>query len=336
MNSKNNISFKKMITLPGVIIIIFILITILGFFFGSQEMAAEVDLKNIYLAPFENSAYLLGTDSLGRSVAYGLINGIKISLLIAALTGVLSFIIGLFFAYVSGYLGNDKLHLSTISIIGLISVFLLSLFYLWNSPSIMIFIVSILLIYLIIVLDKKVFENKKKIALPLDWLIMKYVALQKSLPGIFLILFVFALFSNRNLFNIIAIITFARIPSLVRLSRSEVLKVKNQEFVMAAEALGLNTFQVFIKHIIPNILTPLRTYLIYTMATTILIESTLSFLGLGLSLETVTLGSMLSSSRDFFNAWWLAILPGSIIFLLIFSIRKIFDQKIDSENYSYL
>ncbi len=336
MNTVNNISFKKAMTLPGFIILVFIFIAILGVIMDSQSLAAEVDIKNIYLAPFENSNYILGTDSLGRSVAFGLMNGIKLSLYIATLTGLVSLLIGLFFAYLGGYLGNDKLFLSPISIVGLILIVALGLFYFWNSPSLWVLLIASILIYLLIIFDKKILKNSIKKSLPLDWLIMKYVTLQKSLPGIFLILFVFALFSDRSVFNIIVLITFSRIPALIRLSRSEVLKVKNQEFVIAAEAMGLNSFQVFRKHIIPNILTPLKTYLIYTMATTILIESTLSFLGLGLSLETVTLGSMLSSSRDFFSAWWLAILPGGIIFLLIYSIRKLFAQSLDSENYSYL
>ena len=336
MNLLRSISIKNLMSLPGIIIILFITIAALGLLIDSQTLASQVDLKNIYLAPFENPNFLLGTDGLGRSVAYGLINGIKISLFIAILTAVVSLIISLFFCYLAGYLGNDKLFLSLPTTIIGILVSLLSLFYFWHTPSIFIFIGWLITCFSLLIIDRKIFHQFNKSPLPLDSIIMKYVAIQKSLPGIFLILFIFALTSERSLLNVIAIISFARIPALIRLSRSEVLKVKNQVFIIAAEAMGLKSIQIFIKHILPNIFTPLKTYMIYTMATTILIESTLSFLGLGLSIDTVTLGSMLGSSRDYFSAWWLAILPGIVIFLLIYSIRKLLNQKVDTTDYAYL
>jgi len=336
MNSLKNISLKNFMNFPGFIILTSFLITLIGFIVNSQSLAAEVNLSMTYLAPFENSNFILGTDGLGRSVAYGLMNGIKVSLLIAIITAALSFVFALFFSYLAGYLGNERLRLSVPTIMIFSVTTVLSLFYLWYSPSVLIIIGWLALCFFIFKLDNIAFQKLNKKSLPLDTFIMKYVALQKSLPGLFLILFVFALTSERSMINMIAIITFSRIPSLIRLSRSEVLKIKNQEFVVAAEAMGIKSFKVFTKHIVPNILTPIRTYLIYSLAATVLIESTLSFLGLGLSVDTVTLGSMLSSSRDYFSAWWLAILPGSVIFLLIYSLRKLLNAKVDSEDYAYL
>jgi len=336
MNTLKLISFKNFMNFHGFIILCCALLTLLGLAMDSQALASEVNLSATYLAPFQNPAYILGTDGLGRSVAYGLLNGIKISLSIAVLTALLSLIIALFFSYLAGYLGDNKLRASFPAIVILSITSLLGAFYLWNSPSIFILIGWVVISYLIIKIDNTILQNSKKLKLPLDGIIMKYVTLQKSLPGIFFILFILGLSSQRGLLSVIAIITFARIPYLLRLSRSEVLKVKNQEFVMAAESMGIQSFSIFTKHILPNILTPIRTHLIYTLATTILIESTLSFLGLGLSEETVSLGSMLSSSRDYFSAWWLAILPGGIIFLLIYSIRGLLHKKVESEDYAYL
>jgi len=334
MNIRKNISqiwsFEKLIVLS------FILIAIVAILIDSQSLAAETNLSNTYLAPFQNPNYILGTDGLGRSVAYGLMNGIKLSLSIAAITALISLILALFFSYLSGYLGNDKLRISIPSMIVLALVSLLFVFYFWHSPSIILVIICLLISYLIFYLDEKVLTQNKKYALPLDSIIMKFVELQKSLPGLFLVLFIFALTDERSLINIVVLITIVRIPSMVRLSRSEVLKIKNQEFITAIESMGLNSISIFIKHIVPNILTPLKTYLVYTIVSTILIESTLSFLGLGFSVEIVTLGSMLSSSREFFSAWWLAIFPGIALFLLIYSLRKIVNNKSLSEDFAYL
>ena len=336
MKYLKNISTRNLKNPSGLIILVLILVAILAILIGSHDLATAVDLDNIYLAPFESSKYILGTDALGRSVVYGLMNGIKVSLIIGVLTGMLSLLIGLFFSYLAGYLGNDKLLLSIPSIVLWVSVSFFSFFYLWYSPSFPILLGWMLVSYLILVFDKAVFSSFKKKALPLDTIIMKVVELIKAMPGIFLILFIFALFSESSLFYVIGLISFIRIPSIVRLARSEVLKVKNQEYILAAEAVGIKTFEIFRKHIFPNIFTPLKTYFIYTVATTILIESTLSFLGLGLPLETVSLGSMLSNSRDNFSAWWLAILPGGVIFLMIISIRKLIGQKHESADYLYL
>ena len=336
MSRPTDISWKGLLNPAGIILFLCITLAIVGLLISSQELATKVDLDNIYLAPFKSSEYIFGTDALGRSVGFGLINGIKVSLSIAIVTALCSLLIGLLFSYLAGYLGNDKLHLSIPSICTWLVLSFLSFFYLWYSSSLLFLGAWIIIGLLIFFLDKKLFSHSRKVPIPLDRIIMKFVTLIKSLPGIFLILFVFALFSERSIFNVIALITFARIPSVVRLVRAEVLKVKNQEFIQSAEALGLSTFEIFRKHILPNIFTPLQTYLIYTMTTTILIESTLSFLGLGLSLETVSLGSMLSGSREYIGAWWLAIFPGGIIFLIIYSIKKIINQKTESEDYIYL
>lgn len=336
MNLLKNISTRDILRPSSLIIIICIIITILAMLIGSHDLATQVDIKNIYLAPFENADFILGTDGLGRSVAYGLINGIKVSLAIAFFTGLVSILVGLLFSFVAGYLGNDKLKISNPIKLSLILTSSIALFYLWYSFTFIFLLLWFLVSYLLLYIDKTVFINYNKKSIPLDSMIMKIVALIKSLPGIFLILFSFALIPEFSLIHLVALITFVRIPSIVRLTRSEVLKIKNQEYILAAEGMGLKTIETFVKHIIPNILTPLTTYFIYTMATTILIESTLSFLGLGLSLDTVSLGSMLSSSREYFGAWWLAILPGGIIFLMIYSIRKLIGQKTESTDYIYL
>ena len=336
MNLFKNISTKKLSSPPGLVIISCVIVSFIAVFIGSQDLAAHVDLENIYLAPFENSSYIFGTDGLGRSVGYGLLNGIKVSLSIAFFTALLSLTVGLLFSYLAGYLGDSKLHASYLIMFIWLLASSLFIFYLWYSFSFVFLMAWVLLSYMLLYIDKTILKGIKKNPIPLDTIVMKMVAFLKSMPGIFLILFMLALTSKISVFSMIIVITISRAPRIVRLARSEVLKVKNQEYILAAEGMGLKTFETFFKHIVPNIMTPLTTYLIYTMAGTILIESALSFLGLGLPLETVSLGSMLSSSRDYFGAWWLAIFPGGVIFFLIYSIRKLLSHNQDSAEYLYL
>ena len=296
-----------------------------------------MDIENIYKAPFENQEYLLGTDGLGRSVFYGLLNGVKITMFIAIITSILTLVVGLLFAYLAAYFGNDKLKLDWLSFTVFIILSFLCLFYLINSSSKLICLVIWLLgTFLLFTYNSKSTRKTRRISIPFDSIILKAIEILKTLPGIFIILFFLSLFGNRSIWNVILLITLVRVPTIVRLGRSEILKLKNEEYVLAAEGMGIGSLNLFINHIIPNIITPIRTYLVYGIVATVLIESALSFLGLGLPLEMVTWGSMLSSSRQFFGAWWLAIFPGLAIFILIYSLRTYFAKRTEEQEYFYI
>jgi peptide/nickel transport system permease protein len=135
--------------------------------------------------------------------------------------------------------------------------------------------------------------------------------------------------------NVILIIGILRIPHSARVSRSAVLAVKNEEFVLAAQALGQTKYRILFRHILPNCLTPLVVVASLAAGTAIIAESALSFLGLGIQPPMSSWGTMLADGQKYlFNAPWMATFPGIAITLTVLAynlvgdgLRDILDPK---------
>lgn len=135
--------------------------------------------------------------------------------------------------------------------------------------------------------------------------------------------------------NVILIIGLLRIPHFARVSRSAVLALKNEEFVLAAKALGQTKYRVLFRHILPNCLTPLVVVASLAAGTAITAESALSFLGLGIQPPMSSWGTMLADGQKYlFNAPWIATFPGIAITLTVLAynlvgdgLRDILDPK---------
>jgi peptide/nickel transport system permease protein len=118
---------------------------------------------------------------------------------------------------------------------------------------------------------------------------------------------------------------------LSRIVRSTVLTIKEQEYVLAARAVGANDFRIVLRHVLPNILAPVIVAGTLGVANAILAEAYISFLGLGVQEPTATWGSILNSSRDQIeNAPWLWVYPGLLILLTVLSINFIGDGLRDA------
>jgi peptide/nickel transport system permease protein len=135
--------------------------------------------------------------------------------------------------------------------------------------------------------------------------------------------------------NVILIIGLLRIPHFARVSRSAVLTLKNEEFVLAAQSLGQTKYRVLFRHILPNCLTPLVVVASLAAGTAITAESALSFLGLGIQPPMSSWGTMLADGQKYlFNAPWMATFPGIAITLTVLAynlvgdgLRDILDPK---------
>jgi peptide/nickel transport system permease protein len=99
-----------------------------------------------------------------------------------------------------------------------------------------------------------------------------------------------------------------------RLVRGEFLRLTDQEFVLAAKGLGVSEWRIIFRHILPNGLAPLLVAASFGVASAILIESSLSFLGFGISVPTPSWGGILNEARENFRYWWITIFPGLAIF----------------------
>jgi peptide/nickel transport system permease protein len=142
-----------------------------------------------------------------------------------------------------------------------------------------------------------------------------------SLPIMILIISLAAI-CKPSYFNLIVIIGVLQSANITRIVRAEMLRIKNLDYMQAAEIIGLSKFQILIKHALPNTISPAISSISFGVAQSILIESSLSFLNVGLPVGVVSWGSLINSGCDNFNAWWLIILPGLAIFItvLIFNI----------------
>jgi peptide/nickel transport system permease protein len=150
-----------------------------------------------------------------------------------------------------------------------------------------------------------------------DMIISRIIEIVMCFPTFLLILSVLA-FIGTGLINIMIVIGLTSWTGIARLVRGEFLKLKNQDFVSSSRALGVSTIGIMVRHILPNALSPVLVSVTFGIASSILIESSLSFLGFGIQPPTPSWGDVLSQSREFMDiAWWLMLFPGIAIFLTI-------------------
>ncbi len=152
-----------------------------------------------------------------------------------------------------------------------------------------------------------------------DQAIMMLVDAQAALPALFLALALLAFFGN-NLVLFIFIIGLDGWERYTRLVRGLVVSEQASDYIRAVEALGARTGRVILRHLLPNIAASLVVQATLNFPQTILLETSLSFLGLGVQPPGTSLGLMLGEGRRYLlNAWWIAVLPGMVIFLTTLS-----------------
>ena len=153
----------------------------------------------------------------------------------------------------------------------------------------------------------------------LDQILMRLVDLMLCFPTIFLILAVIAVLGP-SIWNIMAIIGLTSWMGVARLVRAEFLSLREREFVVAARALGASDARLIWRHLLPNALTPVMVSATLGVAGAILVESSLSFLGLGVQPPTPSWGNMLTMGKDNIEiAWWLSVFPGLAILVTVMS-----------------
>lgn len=162
-----------------------------------------------------------------------------------------------------------------------------------------------------------------------DAVIMRLVDIQLSFPTI-LIAIAWAAFIGPGIVSIIAIIALTSWVEYARVVRGATLSLREQAFVEGAFAIGLPSLMVMLRHVLPNVLSPVIIVATLQLGRAIILESTLSFLGLGIQPPTPSLGSMLADGRRYLDtAWWVATMPGLGIMLLVLSANILGDALRD-------
>jgi peptide/nickel transport system permease protein len=158
-----------------------------------------------------------------------------------------------------------------------------------------------------------------------DDLCMRLTDTMLAMPFILLALAVIAVLGS-SLRNIIFVLGVTSWVSYARVVRAEVLTLRTREFVSAAQALGGHGARIVFRHLLPNVLTPVIVIATLEVARMIILESALSFLGLGVQPPTPTWGGMLADGRAYLStAWWLATFPGLCIMLSVLGINLLGD-----------
>jgi peptide/nickel transport system permease protein len=281
--------------------------------------------------PLKRYRHFLGTDQVGRDVLAGLIWGSRISLGIAILSMLLAGLIGLSLGGLAGFLGDHSLRINLGNRLGMVLAFILIIYYGIVLPQYMVDPVSplwIIFISLIVFFGATFLLGllpglfRKGRPLRIDHWVSRAIEWFTSLPKLILILAVAAVMEGSFLL-VLLIIGLTGWTFIARIARAEMLKTREEDYIQSAKALGMRRSRIFLRHAIPNILNPVIVSLSFGAASAVVIESSLSFLGIGVPADAVSWGAMIAQGRTYFESWWLVIFPGLMIFLTVMAFQLI-------------
>lgn len=159
----------------------------------------------------------------------------------------------------------------------------------------------------------------------IDAVVSRFLEAQLALPLLMMLLLVVALFGP-SVTVITCVIALAQWPEVARLTRSLVLVEREKAYVAAARVLGLRSWSVLARHVIPNVVRPASLVVLLLLAQAVLLESALSFLGAGPQRPFATWGRIISDGQDYITtSWWLVTLPGLVIALLVVGVNLLGD-----------
>jgi peptide/nickel transport system permease protein len=166
----------------------------------------------------------------------------------------------------------------------------------------------------------------------IDRIIMRIVDLALSFPIIMLALLIAALFGP-SLVNIIIVLMIVLWSPYARMARGETLRVKKLDYVDLARTAGASDAYIIVRHILPNIAGALIVLATLQVGTVIVLEASLSFLGVGVPPPTPSWGSMVSDGRNFIaSAWWVSLIPGLAVLVVVMSANMLGDALADHLN----
>jgi peptide/nickel transport system permease protein len=269
--------------------------------------------------------YLFGTDDLGRDVFSRMLQGAWVSLTVGFVAVGISVIIGIFMGGIAGYFGQHRIRVDHILLTGMLltGAMLLTVKVIQLGAILLIISNAYILFYLL----RKIIFSKSTVINGLGWLylktisvdtlIMRLVDIMLCFPSFFLILTVVALLPA-SIYNIMIVIGLTSWMGTTRFVRAEFLSLREQDFVAAARALGVNNFRIIFRHMMPNAIAPVLVSATIGIATAILTEAGLSFLGFGVPPPHATWGNILSDGKRFiFDAPWLTFIPGVAILVVV-------------------
>jgi len=159
----------------------------------------------------------------------------------------------------------------------------------------------------------------------LDNLLMRFAEILLSVPSLLLVLLLQAILGKASVLSLSLVIGVTGWTGVAKIVRTEVLRLRSSEYVVAARCMGGGFFHVLFQHLAPNFISSIMFMVVMNLRSAIIAESTLSFMGLGLPLEIVSWGSMLSLAEKALltRAWWIILVPGAFLVVTLLCVTGI-------------
>lgn len=174
----------------------------------------------------------------------------------------------------------------------------------------------------------------------IDDMMMRFTEIALSIPSILIIIFIQAMIGQSNPLSIAIVIGITSWMNISKIVRSEVRQIRNSEYILAARCAGGKFFYILKRHLLPNFISAIMFMVVMNIGSAIATESTLSFLGIGLPIEIISWGSMLSLAEKALlsNYWWIILIPGVFLVVTLFCITNIGDyvRKKNNKEFSNL
>jgi peptide/nickel transport system permease protein len=285
--------------------------------------------------------YLCGTDDLGRDVFARMLQGAWVSLTVGFVAVGISVLIGIVVGGLAGYYGNRPIRWEQVAITAFMTAGAGLLAAGRRTPGAALLLGGHLWLFVSISpwglarLGERCPARLRFLqrgALSVDTLIMRFVDIMLCFPSFFLILTVVALLPP-SIYTIMIVIGLTSWEGTARFVRAEFLSLREQDFVTAARALGVGNLRIIFRHILPNAIAPVLVSATLGIASAILTEAGLSFLGFGVPPPNATWGNILSDGKRFiFDAPWLTFIPGVAILLVVLSFNLFGEGLRDALN----
>jgi len=292
---------------------------------------AWLDPGKAWQGPFtrdsRNQLCIFGTYELGRDVLAGCLTGFYNSMCLALLSMLWSLLFGLILSSSAVY---QSARASKISVISALSAFLLVAWtvvvimsaieiritrpeYYWITIAVG--LCAATLIYL-------ASGWGPRIKWPIDRFNLAYIEIMKSIPALIFLLILIQMFPRPNPLTLSLIIAFLYLPVIMKYARAFTQRMVTEPFLDAIMLSGASHGRIFWRHLFPRLLWDMVPVAAFGLSNIILLETSLSFLGLGFSLERVSLGSILHSARLYPSAWWVVVFPGAMVFWMVYTLQS--------------
>ncbi len=286
--------------------------------------------------------HILGTDALGRDVASGMLFGLRQALLIGFGSMAMAIILGYILGVLSAWYGDKKLRMTRLglwvrSILGIVTLTLFFYFLSISrqpglSPNALLWsigVISILIILVFILVN--IWEWKQPVShfatsFPVDSIITRLIEIFQSVPALLILIGLTAIFKSHSVWSLAFIIFLIRWPIVCRFVRARAMTLREKAFLQHASQINMPIHRVLFREVFPHTLDILVPVFAFGVSTAILLEATLTFLGLGLPLEQVSWGGLIRDGRQHPEAWWLITFPGVALSLTLLSMIVIGEE----------